>query len=87
MYSLRLLLLLLTSPIIILLGVLNDVIPFLSFDLFLFTLLPSAVKKRLELAEKYKELRSSGKLEKFLSKKRKRNARRDRRLMPFKRKH
>ncbi|KAK3532953.1 hypothetical protein QTP70_004543 [Hemibagrus guttatus] len=39
-------------------------------------------KKKLELAEKYSELKKSGKLENFLSKKRKRNAVKDRRKMP-----
>lgn len=45
-----------------------------------------AVQKRLAMAEKYKQLKRTGKLEKFLSKKRKKNARRDRRQLPFKRK-
>ncbi|KAG7327777.1 hypothetical protein KOW79_009383 [Hemibagrus wyckioides] len=39
-------------------------------------------KKKLQLAEKYSELKKSGKLENFLSKKRKRNAVKDRRKMP-----
>ncbi|RVE76643.1 hypothetical protein OJAV_G00010460 [Oryzias javanicus] len=39
-------------------------------------------KKKLELAEKYQDLKKSGKLEKFLSKKRKRNAGKDRRKLP-----
>ncbi|XP_030627396.1 ribosomal RNA processing protein 36 homolog [Chanos chanos] len=39
-------------------------------------------KKKLELAEKYSELKKSGKLENFLSKKRKRNAMKDRRKLP-----
>ncbi|TRY84893.1 hypothetical protein DNTS_010866 [Danionella cerebrum] len=39
-------------------------------------------KKKLELAEKYSELKKSGKLENFLSKKRKRNATKDRRKLP-----
>lgn len=40
-------------------------------------------KKKLELAEKYNELKKSGKLENFLSKKRKRNAGKDRKKLPF----
>ncbi|XP_072516798.1 ribosomal RNA processing protein 36 homolog [Salminus brasiliensis] len=40
-------------------------------------------KKKLELAEKYSELKKSGKLENFLSKKRKRNAIKDRRKLPY----
>lgn len=40
-------------------------------------------KRKLELAEKYSELKKSDKLENFLSKKRKRNATKDRRKMPF----
>uniref|UniRef100_A0A8B9HER8 rRNA biogenesis protein RRP36 n=1 Tax=Astyanax mexicanus TaxID=7994 RepID=A0A8B9HER8_ASTMX len=39
-------------------------------------------KKKLELANKYTELKKSGKLENFLSKKRKRNANKDRRKLP-----
>ncbi|KAG7485945.1 hypothetical protein JOB18_021473 [Solea senegalensis] len=39
-------------------------------------------KKKLELAEKYQDLKKSGKLETFLSKKRKRNAGKDRRKLP-----
>ncbi|XP_060104053.1 ribosomal RNA processing protein 36 homolog [Heteronotia binoei] len=39
-------------------------------------------KQKLELAEKYKELKKSGKLENFLSKKRKRNAAKDKRKLP-----
>ena len=42
-----------------------------------------ADKKKLELADKYNELKRSGKLENFLSKKRKRNAGKDRRKLPF----
>ncbi|XP_073700569.1 ribosomal RNA processing protein 36 homolog [Garra rufa] len=38
--------------------------------------------KKMELAEKYSELKKSGKLENFLSKKRKRNATKDRRKLP-----
>ncbi|KAM6972487.1 ribosomal RNA processing protein 36 homolog [Aplochiton taeniatus] len=40
-------------------------------------------KKKMELAEKYNQLKKSGKLENFLSKKRKRNATKDRRKLPF----
>ncbi|KAH0622795.1 hypothetical protein JD844_025473 [Phrynosoma platyrhinos] len=40
-------------------------------------------KQKWELAEKYKELKRSGKLESFLSKKRKRNAAKDKRKLPF----
>ncbi|XP_010871364.2 ribosomal RNA processing protein 36 homolog [Esox lucius] len=43
-------------------------------------------KKKLELAEKYSELKKSGKLENFLSKKRKRNAGKDRRKLPYQKK-
>lgn len=43
----------------------------------------AADKRKLELAEKYKELKRSGKLEGFLSKKRKRNAAKDKRRLPF----
>ncbi|XP_029010448.1 ribosomal RNA processing protein 36 homolog [Betta splendens] len=39
-------------------------------------------KKKLQLAEKYQALKRSGKLETFLSKKRKRNAGKDRRKLP-----
>ncbi|KAI3352664.1 hypothetical protein L3Q82_020137 [Scortum barcoo] len=42
----------------------------------------SSEKKKLQLAEKYQELKKSGKLENFLSKKRKRNAGKDRRKLP-----
>ena len=45
-----------------------------------------AVQKQLELVDKYKELKRTGKFEKYLTKKRKRNAQRDRRQLPFKRK-
>ncbi|TNN37020.1 Ribosomal RNA processing protein 36 [Liparis tanakae] len=44
--------------------------------------LKSSDKKKLELADKYEELKKSGKLETFLSKKRKRNAGKDRRKLP-----
>ncbi|XP_051980262.1 ribosomal RNA processing protein 36 homolog [Xyrauchen texanus] len=39
-------------------------------------------KKKLELADKYSELKKSGKLENFLSKKRKRNSTKDRKKLP-----
>ncbi|XP_019404562.1 PREDICTED: ribosomal RNA processing protein 36 homolog [Crocodylus porosus] len=45
--------------------------------------LKKSEKRKLELAEKYAELKRSGKLESFLSKKRKRNAIKDRRRLPF----
>ena len=41
-----------------------------------------AEKKKLQLAERYEQLKKSGKLENFLSKKRKRNAGKDRRKLP-----
>ncbi|XP_049899764.1 ribosomal RNA processing protein 36 homolog [Epinephelus moara] len=44
--------------------------------------LKNSEKKKLLLAEKYQELKKSGKLENFLSKKRKRNAGKDRRKLP-----
>ncbi|XP_074540415.1 ribosomal RNA processing protein 36 homolog [Halichoeres trimaculatus] len=44
--------------------------------------LKSSEKKKLLLAEKYQDLKKSGKLENFLSKKRKRNAGKDRRKLP-----
>ncbi|KAL1251447.1 hypothetical protein QQF64_019243 [Cirrhinus molitorella] len=46
--------------------------------------LKKSEKKKLELAEKYSDLKKSGKLENFLSKKRKRNATKDRRNLPKK---
>lgn len=45
----------------------------------------TAEKKKLELAEKYKTLKESGKLNKYLSKKRKRNAAKERKYLPKKR--
>lgn len=42
----------------------------------------AADKRKLQLAQKYEELKKSGKLDNFLSKKRKRNAGKDRRKMP-----
>lgn len=44
----------------------------------------AAEKKKLQLAEKYEQLKKSGKLENFLSKKRKRNTTKDRRKLPGK---
>ncbi|XP_041789624.1 ribosomal RNA processing protein 36 homolog isoform X2 [Chelmon rostratus] len=44
--------------------------------------LKNSDKKKLQLAEKYQELKKRGKLENFLSKKRKRNAVKDRRKLP-----
>ena len=44
--------------------------------------LPVATQKKLELAEKYSRLKKSGKLEKFLAKKRRKNASRDRKDLP-----
>ncbi|XP_067834126.1 ribosomal RNA processing protein 36 homolog [Heptranchias perlo] len=46
--------------------------------------LKKSEQRRLELAEKYRELKRVGKLESFLGKKRKRNATKDRRHMPVK---
>ena len=44
--------------------------------------LKNSDKKKIELAEKYRELKASGKLEKFMSKKRKRNTQKDKRNLP-----
>ncbi|KAM9770714.1 ribosomal RNA processing protein 36 homolog isoform 1-T2 [Menidia menidia] len=44
--------------------------------------LKKSEKKKLQLADKFQELKKSGKLENFLSKKRKRNAGKDRRKLP-----
>uniref|UniRef100_A0A8C9XUF7 rRNA biogenesis protein RRP36 n=1 Tax=Sander lucioperca TaxID=283035 RepID=A0A8C9XUF7_SANLU len=44
--------------------------------------LKNSEKKKLQLAEKYQQLKKSGKLDNFLSKKRKRNAGKDRRKLP-----
>ena len=38
--------------------------------------------RKLELAEKYKELKKSGKVDKYLSKKRKKTAQKEKRLLP-----
>ena len=48
---------------------------------FVFVL---AEKKKLELVDKYKELKDTGKLEKYLSKRRKRNATKERKFLPYK---
>ncbi|CAN8000306.1 unnamed protein product [Ixodes hexagonus] len=39
-------------------------------------------KRKIELAEKFKELKKAGKLEKYLEKKRKKNVRKERKLLP-----
>lgn len=39
-------------------------------------------KRKIELAERFKELKKAGKLEKYLEKKRKKNARKERKLLP-----
>ncbi|XP_064403649.1 ribosomal RNA processing protein 36 homolog isoform X2 [Halichondria panicea] len=44
-----------------------------------------STQKKLLLAKKYTELKKSGKLDKFIAKKRKKNASRDRKQLPFKR--
>ena len=44
--------------------------------------LKNSDKKKIELAEKYKELKSSGKLDKYMMKKRKRSAQKDKRSLP-----
>lgn len=49
---------------------------------FLSSSAAAADKRKLQLAQKYEELKKSGKLDNFLSKKRKRNAGKDRRKMP-----
>ena len=43
----------------------------------------AAVEKQLDLAEKYKELKKSGNVEKYLSKKRKKAAAKDRKKLPY----
>ena len=43
--------------------------------------------KRAELAEKFKDLKSKGKLDKYLAKKRKRDASKDQKMIPFKRRN
>jgi len=42
-----------------------------------------ATLKKIELAKKFSVLKRSGKLEKFVEKKRKRNVKRDRKQLPF----
>lgn len=54
---------------------------FLFFFLFPFI----AVKKKLELAEKFQKLKSSGKLEQYLKKRGKKNASKERKKMPHRR--
>ncbi|XP_061736739.1 ribosomal RNA processing protein 36 homolog [Nerophis ophidion] len=49
--------------------------------------LNKSAEKKVRLAEKYKELKKSGKLENFLSKKRKKNALKDRRKLPWQQQH
>ena len=44
--------------------------------------LKNSDKKKIELAEKYKELKASGKLDKYMSKKRKRNTQKDKKNLP-----
>jgi len=44
--------------------------------------LKNSDKKKIELAEKYRELKASGRLDKFMSKKRKRNSQKDKRNLP-----
>jgi hypothetical protein len=56
--------------------------PFKS-DLLLF--LPAADKRKVELVEKYKELKAAGKLDSFLAKRRKKNAAKDHRFIPYRR--
>lgn len=48
--------------------------------MFLFDI--SADKKKLELAEKFKELQKSGKVEKYMNKKLKKNARKEKKKLP-----
>lgn len=43
--------------------------------------------KRAELAEKFKDLKSQGKLDKYMQKKRKRDASKDQKMIPFKRRN
>ena len=44
---------------------------------------PPGEQNKLQLAEKYEQLKRSGKLENFLTKKRKRNATKDRKKLPY----
>lgn len=43
----------------------------------------AAIEKKLDLAEKYSELKKSGTVEKYLSKKRKKAAAKDRKKLPY----
>lgn len=52
------------------------------FNTLFFLFVLAADKKKLQLADKYLELKKRGKLKKFLSKKRKRNAGKDRKKLP-----
>lgn len=56
-------------------------LPWTSLDVCLFVC-GAAEKKKQQLAEKYEALRKSGKLDNFLSQKRRRNAVKDRRKLP-----
>jgi ribosomal RNA-processing protein 36 len=47
-----------------------------------FNLIFPAEKKKLELAEKFRELKKSGKLDKYLNRKRKKTASKDRKNLP-----
>ncbi len=53
----------------------------------LFELYPilAADKRKAELVEKYKELKAAGKLDSFLAKRRKKNAAKDHRFIPYRR--
>ena len=64
-----------------------SLLPHIPLCCVLYTNNSLAVRKQLELAEKYKQLKRRGRLEKYLAKKRRRNAQRDRRQLPFKRQH
>lgn len=50
-----------------------------------FYLFPAADKRKVELVEKYKELKAAGKLDSFLAKRRKKNAAKDHRFIPYRR--
>ena len=58
----------------------NPTLRFISLHIFFF--LSSAEQKKMELAEKYKQLKKSGKVEKYLMQKHKKNASKDRRHFP-----
>ena len=49
---------------------------------FFLIIFSSAEQKKMELAEKYKQLKKSGKVEKYLMQKHKKNASKDRRHFP-----